>query len=91
MTPCNDIDQAHFCLKKLGVRCVYAESTVVVYTHGFFSHHSSPPMWKYTEEGAMPPLPGGSRPGLTCVCVVWKQGSAAGPYPRYVFLHVRVP
>ena len=24
---------------------------------------------KYTEEGTMPPLPGGSRPGRSCVCV----------------------
>ena len=40
----------------------------------------------------MPPLPGGSHPGRTCVCVVWKQDSAARQCPRYVMLsHVRVP
>ena len=57
----------------------------------WFTPRSHPGGVKYTEEGAMPPLPGGSRPGRSCVCVAWKHGSAVRQRPRCVLSHAREP
>ena len=39
----------------------------------------------------MPPLPGGSRPGRSSDCVVWKQRSSVRQRPRCVLSHARDP